>query len=173
MTAEPKQGFPVSLRAVAQEMDLPNPDWTAYLNRRTGELFTVTDDDVRVADAESDDDLPDWRAELMPKVREVLASDDFLPLPSKYEIDDYRILERFCDQVSDARVRDDLQRAIRGKGAFGRFKALAQRCGLLEAWYAYRDRALEEIAAGWLEANGIAYIREVVRVVRGKDGSGV
>lgn len=161
MKVESKQGFPVSLRAVAQEMDLPNPDWTAYLNRCTGELFTVTDEDARVAEAEPDDDLPDWQAELVPKVREDLASDDFLPLPSKYEIDDYRILERFCDQVSNAHVRDDLQRAIRGKGAFGRFKALAQRCGLLEAWYAYRDRALEEIAAGWLEVNGIAYTREV------------
>ena len=157
----PKSKLTVSLSAVAAEMDLPNDDWTAYINRRTGELVTVTDEEARaVEDAAGDDDLPDWQAEHLPKVREVLASDDFLPLPSRFDINEYRIMERFCHQVTDARVRDDLVRAIQGSGAFGRFKTLAQHCGVIDEWHSFRDRALEEIAAEWLEANGIGYTRE-------------
>lgn len=151
----------VSLRAVVAEMDLPNDAWTAYINRRTGELVTVTDEDVRAAEDEAaDDDLPDWEAEHLSKVREVLASDDFLALPSKFDIDQYGIMKRFCEQVADADTRDDLLRAIRGSGAFGRFRALADHCGMLSEWYAFRAGALEDLAAEWLEANGIAYERE-------------
>jgi hypothetical protein len=104
MPIEPRSPFPVSVRAVAREMDLPNSDWTAYINRATGELFTVTDEDMKAAEAESDEDLPEWQAELLPKIREVLSSDDFLPLPSKHDIDEYGILQRFCHQVSDGRT---------------------------------------------------------------------
>jgi len=157
----PESKLTVSLRAVAAEMDLPNDEWTAYINRRTGELVTVTDDDASaVEDEASAEDLPDWQAEHLPKVREVLGSADFLPLPSKFDINEYGIMKRFCEHVADARLRDDLLPAIQGSGAFGRFKTLAHHRGVIEEWYAFRDRAVEDIAAEWLEANGIAYTRE-------------
>ncbi len=152
--------LPVSLRAVSEEMDLLNPDWVAYINRRTGELITVTDDDAQAARGESVFPVPGWQAELLPVIREVLSSGDFLALPGRFEIDEYRILERFCRQVSDPRVRDDLLRAIAGKGAFRFFKARAHHHGLLDEWYAYRDGALQDFAAEWLEENGIPYTRE-------------
>jgi hypothetical protein len=47
--------------------------------------------------------------------------------------------------------------AIRGRGAFRRFKDALDRHGLLEAWYRYRREDLAQEAAAWLEANGIAY----------------
>jgi hypothetical protein len=151
----------VSLRAVAAEMDLPSDDWTAYINRRTGELVTVTDEEARaVEDEAAAEDLPDWQAEHLPKVREALASADFLALPGRFDINEYRIMKRFCEQVADTTVRDGLLRAIQGSGAFGRFTTLADHCGMISEWYAFRDRAVEDIAAEWLEANGIAYERE-------------
>jgi len=155
-----KPALRVSLRAVAAEMDLLNDDWTAYINRRTGELVTVTDEAARAVEDGADDHIPEWQAELLPKIREVLGSRDYLPLPSKFDINEYRILERFCHGVTDPVVRRDLLQAIQGKGAFGRFKTLAQHCGLLDEWHAYRYEALESIAAEWLEANGIGYTRE-------------
>lgn len=151
----------VSLRAVVEEMDVLNEEWTAYLNRRTGELITVTDEDLRAVESEDQPaDLPEWQRELLPKIREVLESDEFLPLPSKDEIHEYSIVERFCEEVEDAGLREELLSAIRGRGAFRRFKDLAQERGVEEAWYLYRQRALEDIAAEWLEANGSTLTRE-------------
>jgi hypothetical protein len=151
----------VSLRKVAAEMDVPNDEWTAYINRRTGELVTVTDVDARaVEDDIADDDLPDGVAEQLPKVREVLTSGDFVPLPSKFDIDEYAIMRSFFLQVAESKVRDDLLRAIQGSGVFGRFKTLAHHCGVIDEWYAFRRCALQDIAAEWLDANGIAYTRE-------------
>src|SRR5437867_3355699 len=109
----------VSLHDVVVEMDLLNDEWTAYLNRRTGELVTVTDDDARLAvEDEEAADLPDWQQERLPKVREVLGSDDFLVLPDKDEINEYGIMEDFCLGLEDPALRDALLGAIRGSGAF-------------------------------------------------------
>lgn len=157
----PTSQLPVSLRAVAAEMDVPNDEWTAYLNRRTGELITVTDEEAQaVEDEAAAEELPDWQTEQLPKVREALASDDFLALPSKIDINEYGIMKRFCGQVEDPGLREDLLRAIHGSGAFGRFKTLVHHRGMIDAWHAFRDRAVEDIAAEWLQANGIPYTRE-------------
>ena len=68
-------------------------------------------------------------------------------------------MERFCSEVEDQALRDALLRAIRGRGAFRCFKDVIHERGIAPAWYAFRERALEEIAADWLDANGIAYRR--------------
>ena len=47
------------------------------------------------------EDLPDWQQEMLPKVKEVLNSEDFIPLPSPYEIHEYVIMEDFCHTVED------------------------------------------------------------------------
>jgi hypothetical protein len=160
----------VSLEDVVMEMDLPNDDWSAYLNRRTGELVTVTEEDQGLVEGEEDtEDLPDWQRERLPKVREALESDDFLPLPSKFDIHEYRIMERFSLEVENADVREALLQAIRGRGAFRRFKEVIHERGVTEAWYTYRQQAFEDIAIDWLEANGIAYSRK--KRGRGEDGA--
>jgi hypothetical protein len=89
-----------------------------------------------------------------------LESEDFLALPGKFEIHEYSIMERFCLGVEDSEARDALLQAIRGRGAFRFFKAVIHERGIAEAWYAFRQRALEEIAVEWLEANGVAYSRD-------------
>ena len=112
----------VWLDEVIDHMDLPSEEWAAYLNRHTGELVTVTDEDQRpVGSAEDIKDLPEWQSEALPKVREALESDDFLLLPGKFEIHEYRIMEHFSLAVEELEVREELLQAIRGRGAFRRW----------------------------------------------------
>jgi hypothetical protein len=47
--------------------------------------------------------------------------------------------------------------AIHGRGAFRRFKKVVCELDRLDAGYTFRERALEEIAAGWLEANSTPF----------------
>lgn len=47
--------LPVSLQDVVEAMDLPNTDWQSYLNRDTGEIVTVTDEDRRLVEDGEDD----------------------------------------------------------------------------------------------------------------------
>jgi hypothetical protein len=81
-------------------------------------------------------------------------------LPHKFETHEYSIVERFCTGVKEPGVPEELLRAIRGTGAFRRFKEVIHDHGIAEAWYAFRQQALEAIAVEWLEANGVAYSRD-------------
>ena len=151
----------VSLRDVIDEMETMSDEATAYINRKTGELITITDEMFSLAeDPDEEEDALEWEKELLPKVREVAASEDFIPLPSKFDIHEWSIMERFARSVADGDVRDELEAALHGRGAFGRFNDALHRRGMTDAWYRYRDAALEEIAIEFLEAHGIELRRE-------------
>ena len=151
---------PVSLQTVVDEMDVFGDEMTAYINKKTGELFTVGDKEAGfIEDGEEEDDfIPDWQEEILPKVREVLESDDFVPLPDKFEIHEYSIMERFCLAIDDDDLREELLYGIRGRGAFRRFKEIIHWREIQDDWYSYRDNALKKIAADFLEAEEIAYV---------------
>ncbi|MDA2930818.1 hypothetical protein MYX84_12885 [Acidobacteria bacterium AH-259-O06] len=87
----------VSLRDVIGEMDALSDDHTAYLNPKTGELIALTEEEHYILENdEPPEDLPEWQRGMLPKIREVVESGDFLALPSKFDIHEYSIMERFC-----------------------------------------------------------------------------
>lgn len=151
----------VSLRDVVEEMDLMTDEATPYINRKTGELITLTHEELALAeDPDEAEDAPQWQKDLLPKAQEVLASEDFIPLPSKFDIHEWSIMERFAQSLTDAAASDELDAAIHGRGAFRRFKDAVHRLGIADEWYRFREAALEEIAIEFLEAHGIVYHRE-------------
>ncbi|HLO19224.1 MAG TPA: UPF0158 family protein [Sphingomicrobium sp.] len=150
--------LPVNLQDVVEELDTLSDEHKAYINRKTGELITITDEEVALAeDSESGNDLPDWQVEMLPKVREVLGSQDFIPLPDRFEIDEWTIMRRFAEAQPNPEHREDLLSAIRGRGAFRLFKTLLPRLNLREEWFRFRAEALKQIAIDFLEENGMPY----------------
>ena len=157
--------LPVSLDEVVGELQAQMNETTVYLHEETGDLIMVHDRQVRkaesLAEGEIDpEDLPEWQRDVLPKVLEAVHEPEWLPLPSQSEIHDYEIMEAYCHSVEDDDQREQLLRAIRGRGAFRYFRDTADRLGLTEDWYAYRDEAYEDIAVEWLEAHDIPYVRE-------------
>ncbi len=148
----------VLLRDVVNEMESLSNEIHAYLNKETGELVSIMD--VEISAIEDGDDMgedADWQQEAIAKAKQVLDNPDYLPLPSKFEIHEYAIMERFCYSVDDPRLSDELSDQIRGSGAFRRFKTAINRHGIEDDWYRFRDEALQEIAIEWLESHGVAY----------------
>jgi uncharacterized protein UPF0158 len=148
----------VSLRKVVDEIDVLMDGWTAYLNKQTGELFTLQEDSAELVETDADlEDLPDWQREQIPKIREILESDDWLELPTKFDIHEWAIMDQFSSSVDDPDLRNELRKAIRGAGAFRYFKDTIHRHGLQESWFSYRTAALEQIAIEWLDEHEIAH----------------
>jgi hypothetical protein len=140
-------------------MEMSGDESTSYLNLKTGEIVTVTDEEVDLAEDEDLDeqDLPEWQREFIPKVREVLESDDFAVLPGKDEIHEWAIMERFSiSQPIDA-LRNELMGAIHGAGAFGRFRSAIRRLGIEDNWLTFRQSTIEEIAKDWLKGNDVTF----------------
>lgn len=148
-----------SLPRIVAGLDAVGPGTTSYLNRLTGEVVSCSDEELDAADAEpSPDDMkrPDWEQEQIEQARAVLASDDWLPLPDSFEIHEHQIMQDFAESQSGP-GQDALLRALRGSGAFRRFKGALDLLGVRDEWFRYRRRALVEIARDWLEANELQF----------------
>ena len=154
---------PVSLQSVVNEMDVLSDEVTAYINKKTGELYSVSEEEANIVEHgnENDEFIPEWQREILPKVREVLESGDFVVLPDQFEIHEYSIMDRFCLSLSDEGLQDELLQAIRGSGAFRRFKDAIHHKGIQDGWYRFRDQALKRIAIDFLESEGIAWQDDV------------
>jgi len=85
---------------------------------------------------------------------------DYIELPGKWKINEYNIMENFCGSIRNEKISNALYYAIRGRGAFRRFKDAIIRFGIEENWYRFREEALKDIAIRWCERNDITFIMQ-------------
>ena len=155
-------GLPVSLKAVVNELDTVSDEMSAYIHRETGELYTLTSEDMDYAEGEHDEeDAPDWQQAASAKAKEILESDAWVCLPGKFDINEWEIMRDFARSQADERVAGRLLRAIQGKGAFRYFEDVLIEAGIRDAWFAFRDQAFEQIAEEFLVEAKIPFKREL------------
>ena len=152
-------GSPAKLREIVDALSIQIDEAYQYLDIETGQIVMISDEELRAVENDRDlADFPDWQQEMIRLAQQIFDQPEkFIELPSQFEINEYRIMERFCLSVEDQAISDKLYYAIKGRGAFRRFKDQIHRYGLAEAWYQYLDEALEEIAKNWCEENQIDY----------------
>lgn len=147
----------VKLADVVFALETQTESCNTYIDLVTGEIHVITLDDEMAID-DDDEKIPEWQR---PTVRIARAIENgegaFLSLPTRADIHEYGLIERFSAEQTDAGIRDTLLTSIRGSGAFRRFRDALRSLCLLEEWERYRMRALEEIAIEWCDRHGIAY----------------
>jgi uncharacterized protein (DUF433 family) len=96
-------GFPVKLSDIIEAIEFQMDESSAYLNIKTGEVVTVTQEDFKAAEnQESLDEYPDWQQESIQTAREILEhEEDFIVLPTKYDVHEYQIMERFLKTYTE------------------------------------------------------------------------
>ena len=156
------EGVIVFLEDVANKLYEVNNDWRMFMHKKTGEFILCQNDHLGVAeDLESEEELEQyckWERDAIREAIEFLPRwDEYVELPSQYEIDEYRIMEAFAEAMPDEHKQELLFVALSGKGAFRRFKDTLIRVKLEKEWYAYRFLAFVDIAREWCEENEIAY----------------
>lgn len=120
----------------------------SFLDLRTGAVRQCRLD--RFGDAREDDELSEEEADAG-------LAEGFLvrvePLPSSVE---WGWMAEFAASVTDPRLRELLEVALRGHGAFRRSKdVLAGYPRERERWFAFRDARVREAMLGWLAEEGI------------------
>jgi hypothetical protein len=150
----------VSLKDVVHAMDFQSDHSTTYLNRQTGEIAVVSDEDRHLAGKKGLDDahLSERQRENILKARAVLHSADFVPVPDKFEIHEWSIMERFSILQPDRATRSELLDALHRRPAFRKFADAVRQLGIEHDWLAFREAALIDIAREWLDTNSIPYI---------------
>jgi len=112
---------------------------TAYVCRKTGKIWLVSDfDDVgEEAPADVDDESL------------------YVAVPGKRELDLGRSLAlRFADEHLPDRSLE-IRGYFRGPGAYANFKRVLDAAGMLDAWYAYESHGIDEALCAWAAENNI------------------
>ncbi|MDR1321123.1 MAG: hypothetical protein LBK56_06815 [Gracilibacteraceae bacterium] len=155
---------PVNLKELADAFEnIDDSDgWNYYVDKRDGKIYSferrhlaiagfyLDGDDYEVYPAEQDE-IDAARAFTENYDREYVVA-----FPDKYELREYDIMEEFAEGLPAA-AANKIYGAIRGKGAFRRFRETVTRLGLLDEWYVYRDSAMMERARIWCLRNDIDY----------------
>lgn len=135
----------IPLKQVIQAIEEANEVFTSFWDTKTGKTVYLADP---LMTGETDDALS---AEMENE------PERFLRFPTKYEIHQYRIMEDFIDQLPPGKAQEELAYAIRGKGAFRRFKQSVRFHGLEQRWYDYLAQAYREFAIRWCAEEGLEY----------------
>lgn len=151
----------VRLSAVLDALEMQNEETSYYLDTGTGIVHLLTSDDHYAA--EEDDPLeqyPEWQRRTIEIARRLANGEDesLVELPSRWDVNEYGIMEAFCEAQPAGADRLSLQEAIQGRGAFRRFKDALQSLGLSDGWHRFRLAQFKAIAIGWCEANEVPYI---------------
>lgn len=83
----------------------------------------------------------------------------FIRIPRIEAGDAYRDMEDFISTIGDEGLQDTLSDAIRGRGAFRRFKdALGYFPRERERWFKFKDERVRAYMLDWLKAEGIEIV---------------
>lgn len=153
--------MPVKLTDIIQALDMQNDEIFHYLDRNTGEIVMISrEESWAVESGAAIEEYPDWQQETIEVARAIVEDEagQYLELPTQFDVNEYAIMEKFCLSLSDAEISNEMYYAIKGSGAFRRFKDKIHQYRIAEDWYKYRDREFEEIARTWCEENKVRYV---------------
>ena len=144
---------------IIEALEFQSCERHSFLDKRSGQVVSVSDEEMRAAeDDEPNENFPDWQQDLIRIAKEIIKdTGDYISLPSKFDIDDYSIMEKFCLSIEDSQISDSLYDLIKMSGAFRRFKDAIHEYDIADDWYKYRGDALKQIAIDWCEENNIEF----------------
>jgi len=149
----------VKLDDIIDGLESQSDESSSFLSKKTGEVALITDEELNAArENEPIGDFPDWQQGQVRIAKEIIAeTGDYISLPTKFDIDEYRVMERFCLSLDDPEMSDLLYGLIKGSGAFRRFKDAIHKYDIADEWYSYRNKALKEIAIEWCREHNIEF----------------
>jgi len=149
----------VKLDEIIEGLEFQSDESSSFLDKTTGKVILISDYEMRAAeDDDPVEDFPDWEQELVAIAKEIIdETGDYIALPTKFDINEYSIMEKFCLSLNDSEMCDTLYGLIKGSGAFRRFKDAIHQYDIADDWYKFRDNALKQVAIDWCRDNNIEF----------------
>ncbi len=135
----------IPLQQVIEAIEMADDAFTALWDSKTGETVYLDDGLISGMRNEELENLLETEGER------------FYRFPTKWDIHEYSIMEDFIDSLTPGGIQDELAWAIRGSGAFRRFKDKLYFFGIEQQWYDFRDNAFRELAIRWCRDNELEY----------------
>ncbi len=152
----------IKLSDVVDNMECLDDEDRCYFHIPTQTFYSPIVEHLRIAEeCDQDDNLSrysEWeRKSIIDTMNFLEHEDEYIVLPNKFDINEYQIMEEFCEQIENPRIREHLFNTINGRGAFRRFKDTIIDYNIENKWYQFREQAYQKIAIEWCKENNIEY----------------
>jgi hypothetical protein len=144
-----------------------------YLDSQTGSILLIQDDarhrldspisekgslEAALAAIQTQADLSEWKHEQILDVARVEWGDGerYLLIPQQDSNEGYRDMEEFVKTLEDGHLRELLEVALNGRGAFRRFKDVLYHYPHARAeWFKFRDERTQQRMLDWFASEDI------------------
>ncbi len=144
-----EQPQPVFLEDIAEAFETCTDEWVQFLNIRTGKLVSVPEN-PRMTGDEADYAL--WE--------EIEESEDYISLPSQYELHEKQIMEDFTDTGTSGETANRLWRALESRHPYRNFKQAIHDTGVAPEYYAFRSLTFLRMAEEWCRDHKVRFRRK-------------
>ena len=141
----------VPLHLIFDAIESANDVYDQYLDTKEMNVIMLPNLNSDFAEIEDEDE------ELLERI-ENDEEHRYLALPSEFDIHEYAIMEDYINELDDNGLARRLAGAIRGRGAFRRFKNILIGQGKIQSWYDYRDQYYWDFARKWCIGKELEFI---------------
>jgi len=132
------------IASIAEELDI---GMTVYINRATLEIKTVLAWDDLIESEFWDDEIE--------KIEEEWT--DYIILEKMESRTAFLVMEEFCDEVQDERLREDLIKILSRRSPFANFKIEVESSDYRQKWFDFKAKKYEEYVMSELEFEDIEF----------------
>jgi hypothetical protein len=136
----------ITILELVDALEMQSNEITYYFNKKENDLVFVMDD------VYCDDEM---NSKLFQDIENNF--ENYIALPTSYEINEYQIMEAFVDEQKKD-IQNILNKILNGKRPFGRFKDKIFELDIREEWFEFKKVQLEKIALDWCEVNNIEIV---------------
>lgn len=156
--------------------DISRDAFDYFLDRETGSVVILSDDimsrarmileesydddmpEYEEVEFDEDADIPDWMEDEIECALAIFLHEPgrYVRIPERNSQHGYSTMMEFAEGIEDAKLREEMKRILRGKGAFRRFKgALEPHPKIRKQWYGFNAKANRQQIERWLQTVGI------------------
>ena len=100
----------IRLKDIVDALEMQFDESSAFLDLDTGKVETVSHALLSEAEDSGDEepDLPTWQKDEWEVARRIVSTDRFQELPTKFEVNEWAIMQDFSRSVESDGIREDL-----------------------------------------------------------------
>lgn len=151
---------PTNLDELVGEIEIDLDDTFTYIDVSAGEVITLTREEIRAAEEELPlENFPEWQRENIKRAICILEDEhgEYADFTLKNDYNEYEIIEEFIRTLKDEEIKEELNAAIIGKGAFRRYKDKIIEFGIDKQWYTYKENKIKELVIEWCIEHDIEF----------------
>ena len=138
---------PVSLEDIVDAFESCMDEWSQFLNTKTGEIISVSDDPGL---CDLDEEMWD----------EIENEDYYVKLPDQYELHEKRIMEAFTETCTGGSVANRLWKALSSRHPYRAFKDAIAETGVRQKYYDFRTLTFFRMAEDWCQEHKVRFFRK-------------